>query len=435
MSRPSRARLAVAAGLTAMALAAAGCSSAPHHTSSPVAGAPGVLSGSITIGSYQPLTGAAAPGASEIAPASAAYFAYVNAHGGIYHRKIIYKYLNDQGRPALAPSIVHQLVQQDNVLAIFNAAGTAPHLTVTPFLNAARVPDVFGVSGCPCFDAPPTAPETFGWQLDYVREGKILGAYLAQHFKNERIGLTYSSGEAGLDGVRGLRYEPTSRQLTTTQPATPAASQAAALKASGAQVVVAFSGPAATAALLTAMTRLNYHPRLVAANEGADPATLTALLAKTTGATPAGPASALTQGIITDGWLPPADSASISWITLFRTIHHRYIPKLPFDTNVIDGMAAAYTFTEAMLRAGPNPSRQDLVNAITAGLPQGPAVAPLGYSPTSHAGVTGAYIGVTRGTTITPLTGVVTTDDTPTGPVTPYTGSQPPAPASGIPPH
>ncbi|HCU96944.1 MAG TPA: hypothetical protein DHU96_31205, partial [Actinobacteria bacterium] len=136
MTRSSRARLVAAAGLAAITLAAAGCGSAPRHAPSPVAGAPGVLSGSVTIGSYQPLTGAAAPGASEIAPASAAYFSYVNAHGGIYHRKIIYKYLNDQGRPALAPSIVHQLVQQDNVLAIFNAAGTAPHLAVTSFLNA-----------------------------------------------------------------------------------------------------------------------------------------------------------------------------------------------------------------------------------------------------------------------------------------------------------
>ena len=436
MTRSSRARLVAAAGLAAITLAAAGCGSAPRHAPSPVAGAPGVLSGSVTIGSYQPLTGAAAPGASEIAPASAAYFSYVNAHGGIYHRKIIYKYLNDQGRPALAPSIVHQLVQQDNVLAIFNAAGTAPHLAVTSFLNAVRVPDVFAASGCPCWDSPPTSPETFGWQLDYVREGKILGAYVAQHFRGAKIGFLYSSDEPGLDGARGLGYEIPARQIAAAEKYDPASTaitrQVAVLKASGARVVVAFSGPAATVALRLAMAHLNYSPQLVVASEGSDPATLTGLLAKATGS---GAAGALIQGIITDSSLPPAGSPASSWITLFRRIHHQYIPKLPFDTNVVDGMAAAYTFTEAMLRAGPNPSRQDLVNAITAGLPQGPAVAPLGYSPTSHAGVTGAYIGVTRGTTITPLTGVVTTDDTPTGPVTPYTGSQPPAPASGIPPH
>ena len=88
-----------------------------------------------------------------------------------------------------------------------------------------------------------------------------------------------------------------------------------------------------------------------------------------------------------------------------------------------------------MLRAGPNPTRQDLATAISAGLPQGPAVAPLGYSPASHAGVTGAYIAVIHGATTVPVTAVMTTDDTPTGPITPYTVTQPAAPASGLPPH
>src|SRR3984957_9247142 len=98
MSRPHRFRLtaAVAVG-TAAGVAPAACSSsgssgsssatgAPTSTGSSTApltaSAPGITSTSILIGSHQPLTGPAAPGYSEIAPASAAHFAYVNAHGG-----------------------------------------------------------------------------------------------------------------------------------------------------------------------------------------------------------------------------------------------------------------------------------------------------------------------------------------------------------------
>ena len=43
---------------------------------------------SITFGTHQPLTGLAAPGYDEIAAASQAYFNYVNAHGGVFGRKV-----------------------------------------------------------------------------------------------------------------------------------------------------------------------------------------------------------------------------------------------------------------------------------------------------------------------------------------------------------
>ena len=430
MSRSYRAALA-AAGLAVLGLAA-GCSSAPQQLNSPVAAAPGILKGSVTIGSYQPLTGPAAAGASEIAPASAAYFAYVNAHGGVYGRRIIYRYFNDRSRPALAPSIVHGVVQQDNVLAVFNGAGTEPHLTVAPFLNATRVPDVFAGSGCPCWNSP-ALPETFGWQLDYIREGKILGAYLAQHFKGQPAGLLYAQDEAGLDGAKGLAYAAGAGQITAREHYPPAGgpstAQVKALRASGARVVAAFTSPAATAALRLAMARIGYHPQLIVASGGADPATLTALLTKAGGP----PAASLAQGIITDSWLPSPASARNSWITLFRKIHHQYLPRLPFDINVINGMAAAYTFTQALLKAGPNPTRESLTAAISSGLPQGPAVAPLGYSAASHSGVTGAYLAIIRGRSLTPLTAVMTTGDTPTSPVTPYHAAQPSAPSSGLP--
>src|SRR5438093_1298715 len=121
-------------------------------------------------------------GYSEIAPASAAYFAYVNAHGGVYGRKIVYKYLDDGYNPTKTASVVRQLVLQDNVYAVFDGLGTPTHLAAVSFLNAQKVPDVFVASGCLCWNDPAKNQQTFGWQLDYVREGKILGQYVKQHF-------------------------------------------------------------------------------------------------------------------------------------------------------------------------------------------------------------------------------------------------------------
>ena len=56
-------------------------------------------------------------------------------------------------------------------------------------------------------------------------------------------------------------------------------------------------------------------------------------------------------------------------------------------------MGLAYTFVEALQRAGANPTRQSIVHAIEKGGLTGPGLVPFRYSKDSHAGYTGAQIG------------------------------------------
>jgi branched-chain amino acid transport system substrate-binding protein len=451
MKRTHRLRWQAAAIMTVASLAVAACSSSSSSTaasgssasgsssssSALTASAPGITPTTITIGSHQPLTGPAAPGYSEIAPASNAYFQYVNAHGGVYGRKIVYKYLDDAYNPTTTASVVRQLVLQDNVYAVFNGLGTPTHLAAVSFLNAQKVPDVFVATGCDCFNQPTLYPQTFGWQIDYIREGKILGQYVKQHFAGKKIGYFYQNDEFGLDGVKGLNYEIPASMVVSKQSYVPTnvniAPQVAALRASGAQVVVAFSIPAFTALLKLNSLKLGFSPQLVVSGTGSDPITLSGLLeayAKQGGATVNG--NQLTNGLISDSYLPPL-SASNSWYVLFKKVHDQYDVKAPLDGNVIFGMAVAYTFVQAMLKAGRNPTRADLVSAIQGGLPQGPVVAPFAYSSNNHAGATGAYIGVIQNGVGVQQGPVLTTDTSATGPVTTFTGTQQQAPASGIP--
>jgi ABC-type branched-subunit amino acid transport system substrate-binding protein len=442
MNRSHRLRTpAIAAAAVAAAMIAAGCGSSSSSSSSSgaaAASAPGITATQILIGSHQPLTGPAAPGYSEIAPASNAYFQYVNAHGGVNGRKIKYTYLDDGYDPAKTVSDVHQLVLQNNVYAIFDGLGTPTHLAAVSFLNSQKVPDVFVASGCDCWNNPSKYPQTFGWQLDYIREGKILGAYVKQHFAGKKIGYFFQNDEFGQDGVKGLDYEIPHSQVVSRQSYVPTnvnvGPQVAALKASGAQVVVSFAIPAFNALLKLASLKLSFSPTLVASNVGTDPMTLGGLLeafAKKGGSTVSG--NELTQGIITDGYLPTLGDTSNSWIALFKKIHDQYDAKAPFDGNVLYGEAVAYAFVQAMKKAGKNPTRADLVSAINAGLPPGPAVAPYAYSASNHSGITGAYIGMIKKGALVKQGPVYVTDATPTGAVTAFTGSQQAAPASGMP--
>ncbi|HZU61084.1 MAG TPA: ABC transporter substrate-binding protein, partial [Solirubrobacteraceae bacterium] len=160
---------------TALGLCAvlAGCGSG--HS----AAVPGVSSGTVILGSHQPLTGPAAPGYKEISAASQAFFDYVNAHGGIYGRSIRLMTLNDAYNPTNTAQAVNQLVTYDNVFAIFEGLGTSTHRQVVQFLNNNDVPDVFVASGCPCWSDAALDPYTYGWPPSELVEGKLLAWYVA----------------------------------------------------------------------------------------------------------------------------------------------------------------------------------------------------------------------------------------------------------------
>lgn len=396
-----------------IAAVVAGCGSASSPVAAPKIVVPGATGKAIMIGGFGPVSGAEG----EQAVAAQAYFRFVNAHGGVYGRKIGYRYLNDQGNVRLVPSLAHQLVQQDAVFAVFSPTGTAENLQAVPYLNAARVPDVFPAASCGCLSQP--APYAFGWQPSDAAEGKVLGWYLAHGHPNERVAVVSSADpgdQAGADGL--IAQVPRTRIAARIQ--LPGRGQGltrqlAALRASHAPIVAVFAGPAVTARLSTVVAASGYRPQLVSAAAGAPRA----------------------DGVITDSYLPALGSAprsaAGSWVALFRRIAARYLPGALFGPDVVSGMSAAYLFTEALFRAGPNPSRASLMSALTS-LPQGPAVAPLAGQQASPA-VAGLYVGVFRRGALVPLTGALAASAVPSGLVRSYHGGQAAAPASGVPPH
>ncbi len=279
-----------------------------------------MTSSTITFGAHEPLTGPAAPGYSEIAPASAAYFAYVNAHGGVYGRKINFIYKDDAYNPTQTVNVVRQLVLQNKVFGIFEGLGTPTHTKVVGFLNAEKVPDLFVASGCPCWDNGAAQPETFGWQPNYTIEGKLLGQYIKQHFPGQKVGVLYQDDDFGQGGLAGIKDEVPAADIISTQPyesgTTTLAPQITAIKASGAKVLVDFTVPIYTAiGQLTSFT-LGYKPQLVISSVGIDPTTVGALLKTVSKGKASG--TALIEGAITDGYLPSSSDSGNPWIALFR---------------------------------------------------------------------------------------------------------------------
>jgi branched-chain amino acid transport system substrate-binding protein len=357
--------------------------------------APGVTDDSVVIGTHQPLTGPAAPGYSRISVAAKAMYGYINDNGGINGRRIDYRVEDDGYNPIRTVEVVKKLVLQDEVFAIVGGLGTPTHSKVVRYLNEQGVPDLLVSSGASQWDDPGNSPMTFGFQVDYEREGKIQGKYIRDHLGGRKVGLMFQNDDVGRDAQAGLdrfvKADVVSRQ--GYDPAnTDVLPQLSALKASGAEVVVCSCVPAFTALTILTAARLGYRPQFVVSSIGADPVTLTGLLrdfAKRGGAEVS--AAALLDGLIGTGYLPDVASDD-PWITLFRQVHDKYIPNEPFTNTVAFGLAQAYTFAQALKLAGRDLTRGKLVDALESGKITGPGVTPFAFSAGSHAGYTGAFV-------------------------------------------
>jgi ABC-type branched-subunit amino acid transport system substrate-binding protein len=410
---------------------------------------PGVTSSQITIGATVPLTGPAAPGYSEIAPAMNAVFDWANAHGGVNGRKIHYTYLDDAYNPANTATLTRKLVLQNNVFADVGSLGTPTQSAVQSFLNQQKVPQLFIESGCNCWNNS-KYPLSLGWQPPYTVDGKILGAYIKANFAGKKVGYLSQADEFGQDVVKGLDMELPSSSVVSRQTydvatlSGPLSNQMAALKAAGAQVVVLATIPAATALSMLPAAVIGYSPQFVVDSVGADSPTVGPLLssfAQKGGGTPSQVAGAggLLNNVITTAYIPPESETSNPWVQDTKKLLQQYAPSLyakaGLDGNTEYGVALAYTFVQALQKAGKNLTRQSLMNAINN---HGksfvtPGFVPLSYSSSVHYGFEGEQVvklessappAVTpTGTWIgsTPVSPVQTTSPG-SGPIHKYTG-------------
>src|SRR5437763_10449819 len=100
----------------------------------------GITSDSILLGNTIAQSGAAAAYGT-IGNAELAYFTYVNnTQGGVNGRKIQFKILDDAYNPAQTVPLTHQLVEQDQVFAMFSGLGTQAQTSVRDYLNGKKVP-------------------------------------------------------------------------------------------------------------------------------------------------------------------------------------------------------------------------------------------------------------------------------------------------------
>jgi branched-chain amino acid transport system substrate-binding protein len=326
---------------------------------------PGVSSNEIKLGGSVPLSGEASL-SGNVARGAEYYFKYVNDRGGVFGRKISYKYLDDGYDPARAVQNTIRLVQQDQVFAMFNTLGTNNNLAIRNYLNGNGVPQLFVAAGATTFGRDyKKYPWTIGYIPTYSEEGKIYGRYILASIKKPRIAILYQNDDYGRDLLSGLRkalgrkdnlivsqvgYDPTSSDVQ---------GEVARLKASKANVFMIFAFGKFSLQAFNAVARLNWHPQIFV-NDVASASSLMTIV----------PQSAANGSIsIVFG----KDPASPLWardkgIKLFQTILKKYGSGGSRDLKdgfYVAGMASAFTMVDVLRKAGKNLTRASVMRAAT----------------------------------------------------------------------
>ena len=220
----------------------------------------------IKLGHINPYSGpASAYGA--IGKSIGAYFDKINAEGGINGRKVKFITLDDGYNPAKTVEQTRKLVEQEEVLLIFQPLGTPPNSAIHKYMNDKKVPHLFVATGATKWGDPKNFPWTMGYQPNYQSESKVFAAHIMETKPNAKIGILYQNDDYGKDYLKGfedglgekgktmivskLTYEVTDPTVD---------SQMVSLKASGADTFFNITTPKFAAQAIKKAAELGWKP-------------------------------------------------------------------------------------------------------------------------------------------------------------------------------
>jgi ABC-type branched-subunit amino acid transport system substrate-binding protein len=220
----------------------------------------------IKIGHINPYSGPASSYGS-IGKSIGAYFDKINAEGGVNGRQIKFISLDDGYNPAKTVEQARKLVEQEEVLLIFQPLGTPPNSAIHKYMNDKKVPHLFVATGATKWGDPKNFPWTMGYQPNYQSEAKIFAAHILETKPNAKIGILYQNDDYGKDYLKGfedglgekgralivskLTYEVTDPTVD---------SQMVSLKASGADTFFNITTPKAAAQAIKKAAEIGWKP-------------------------------------------------------------------------------------------------------------------------------------------------------------------------------
>ena len=157
----------------------------------------------IKIGNTNPYSGPASA-YGQIGKAIAAYWKMVNDQGGINGRKVNFISYDDSYSPPKTVEMARKLVEQDQVLFLFQTLGTPSNTAIHKYMNTMKVPQLYVATGASKWNDPKNFHWTMGWQPNYHTEGMIYARHILKTKPNAKIGILYQNDDYGKDYLKGM---------------------------------------------------------------------------------------------------------------------------------------------------------------------------------------------------------------------------------------
>jgi branched-chain amino acid transport system substrate-binding protein len=321
---------------------------------------PGATDKEIKIGQTMPYSGPLSAYGT-IGKVEAAYFRMINDEGGINGRKINLISLDDSFSPPKTVEMTRRLVEQDEVLAVFQPLGTPTSTAVRKFLNEKKVPQLFIASGATKWADPVNFPWTIGWQPNYQTESRIYAKYILANKPNAKIGILYQNDDSGKDYVKGFKEglgdKATSMivgEISYEVSDPTVDSQIVTLKASGADTFFNESTPKFAAQAIRKAYDIGWNPQqfLVSISASVGAVLIPAGLDKSVG---------LVTGVYFKDAVDPQwsnDPAMKEWLAFMK----KYYPEgSTIDSLNIYGYLVAQTLVQVLKQCGEDLTRENVM--------------------------------------------------------------------------
>ena len=369
---------------------AAGASAVLAVTAMSASAQEGVSGKEIRIGMANALSGPASGLGVNLKAGADAYLARVNAAGGVNGRKIVLLSKDDGYEPEKTAAATRALIEQDKVFALFGYVGTPTSTAAVPLASRASVPYLFPFTGAE-FLRNPVNKWVFNVRASYFDETETIVERLSKDAGAKKIALFIQDdafGEAGKAGVnralhrRGMKVAEEARYKRNT------------IEVDEGMAKIKAAAPDAVVFVGTYKPFVEIIKKAKAAGLKAKFMTVsfigTSDFIREAGADG--------EGVYITQVMPSPDNTAAPLVKQFQDD----MKGGPVNYSSLEGYANAAVLTEALKKAGANPTRTSFLSALE-GLNIDLGGLKVAFSAASHQGAKDVFLTVVRGGKAVPV--------------------------------